>query len=447
MNPGPVIAVFDIGKTNKKFFLFDEQYRIVHERSQQFSETTDEDGDACDDLPALTTWVKQSFHEVSSVTQYDIRAVNFSAYGASFVHIDGDGMPVAPIYNYLKPYPAELQRALYDAYGGECEMSVRTASPVLGSLNSGMQLYGIKKMKPHLFNRIKYSLHLPQYLSYLFTGKAYADITSIGCHTGLWDFSKNDYHTWVHREGIDTKLPVVWPCTKTLTTQTAAGDIQCGTGLHDSSAALIPYLFSFTEPFVLISTGTWCISLNPFNHKPLTAVELQQDCLCYLGYDGQPIKASRLFAGYEHELQVKRLAEHFHTTIDYYKEIVFDNSLNSTGRGITFSDTDLSTCNNYVEAYHLLLHDIIRKQKISTSLVLDGTSVKRIFVDGGFANNPLYMHLLAAAFPSHEVFAASVSQATAIGAALCIHEHWNTKPVPGNMVSLKYYPAQPATNH
>ena len=44
----PVIALFDIGKTNKKLFLIDEQYRIVLEKTKQFAETTDEDGEPCD---------------------------------------------------------------------------------------------------------------------------------------------------------------------------------------------------------------------------------------------------------------------------------------------------------------------------------------------------------------------------------------------------------------
>ena len=55
-----------------------------------------------------------------------------------------------------------------------------------------------------------------------------------------------------------------------------------GVGLHDSSAALIPLSASFNEPFILLSTGTWCISLNPFNHTMLSDYELNQDCLCYL---------------------------------------------------------------------------------------------------------------------------------------------------------------------
>jgi hypothetical protein len=87
---------------------------------------------------------------------------------------------------------------------------------------------------------------------------------------------------------------------------------------------LIPYLVNFHEPFILISTGTWCISLNPFNQLPLTKEELKDDCLSYLQYQGKPVKASRLFSGYEHEQQVKRIAAHFKTDIIKYRNVPFD---------------------------------------------------------------------------------------------------------------------------
>ena len=104
-----------------------------------------------------------------------------------------------------------------------------------------------------------------------------------------------------------------------------------------------------------------------------------------------------------------------------------------------FLQRNLSDFSSYEEAYHQLIFDIIQQQKLSTSLILSAKKVSRIFVDGGFAKNPVYMNMLAAAFPSMEVYAASVSQATAIGAALAIHADWNTQPVPGDMVELKYY--------
>ena len=65
MQPAPVIAIFDIGKTNKKLFLFDEQYNVLYEKAETFVETKDEDGDPCEDLGLLTDWVKKSLQEVA----------------------------------------------------------------------------------------------------------------------------------------------------------------------------------------------------------------------------------------------------------------------------------------------------------------------------------------------------------------------------------------------
>ena len=94
---------------------------------------------------------------------------------------------------------------------------------------------------------------------------------------------------------------------------------------------------------------------------------------------------------------------------------------------------------NYEEAYHQLMINIIERQVLSTKMILQNTEVKRIFIDGGFSKNSIYMNLIAQAFPQIEVFAASMAQATAMGAALAIHHKWNSHPIPGDMIELKMY--------
>lgn len=457
MSPLPVILIFDVGRTNKKLLLFDEHYRLVFENSEQLPEITDEDGYACENIDLLSNWIQRSFLEISSNPDYDIGAVSVSGYGASMVHLDEHLKPVAPLYSYLKPYPEDLHKQFYDRYGGELLLSKQTASPVLGNLNSGLQLYRLKYQKPEVYAKIKYTLHLPQYISNLISRAVCSDITSIGCHTKLWDFTKQGYHDWVYNEGLDTKLAPILNGDDVTRITHSGKQIPVGVGLHDSSAALIPYLANFHEPFVLLSTGTWCISMNPFNQSPLTAEELNRDCLCYLTYEARPVKASRLFAGYEHEEQTKRLSEHFKTPNDYFVNVEFNRDFISKIRlqqsgaheerkeGILekslFGKRTLSTFVTYEEAYHQLIFDLITQQVSATRLVLNDDTVKRIFVDGGFSKNPIFMHLLAAAFPDIEVFAASVAQATAMGAALAIHKHWNTKSLPGDIIDLKYYSA------
>lgn len=442
----PVVAIFDVGKTNKKLFLFDEHYQIVFERSARFLETADEDGDPCENLESLRLSVFDSLHEIFRREEFDIKGINFTSYGASFVYLDENGKPLTPLYNYLKKYPEGMDEELYQNYGGSEAFALDTASPILGSLNSGLQVYRMQQQKAELFEKIRYALHLPQYLSFLVSGKTYSDMTSIGCHTALWDFGKQDYHQWVKDKGVVDKLAPIVKGDEVFPAAFPGSTYKVGVGLHDSSSALIPYLLNFHEPFILISTGTWCISFNPFNDTPLTKEELDADCLFYLTYLGQPVKASRLFAGYEHEVQLKRMAEHFQVTTAKFRTIEIDwNIVNSLlQKDIStnlnaFSRLDLSQFRDYVEAYHALMLYLTHAQVAATKLVLCSKGAKRIFVDGGFSKNSVYMNLLAKAFPETEIYAASMAQATAIGAALVVHEHWNSQPIPNDIIELRYF--------
>lgn len=455
-NKQTVIAVFDIGKTNKKLFLFNEAYEIVFERTAKFTETTDEDGFPCDNLSSLVQSARDTLKEVIAMPEFEVKAINFTTYGASFVYVDEAGNPLTPLYNYLKEFPEPLSNRFFNDYGGRDVISVKTASPVLGSLNSGMQLYRLKHEKPELYRKTKFALHLPQYMSFLFTGKAYADLTSIGCHTMLWDYHKHEYHDWVKAERITDKLPEIWPGDKAIPLQDVNDGMVAGIGLHDSSSALIPYLVCFREPFALISSGTWCITLNPFNSNPLTEAELKQDCLCFLTYTGQPVKASRIFSGNEHEQQTKRLAAHFNCNVTAYQQLKYDPAIigklgTELGELATkqadglksspFAHRDLAGFGSYTEAYHRLIMDLVDVQIEASGLVLNGTGVKRVFVDGGFSRNPIFMNLMAAALPGYELYAASVPQATSLGAALAIHSCWNSNEIPSNLIELKYFAA------
>jgi L-fuculokinase len=451
------IAILDIGKTNKKLFLFDEKYRVLVEQSVQLPETKDEDGFPCEDVQALSEWVVENLLKLLAEAGPQVKAINSAAYGASFVCVDQEGIPLAPLYNYLKPYPDKYSRQFYDQYGGEDGFSRITASPVLGSLNSGMQLYRLKYEQPQLFKKIHRTLHLPQYISSLITAKHCSDISSIGCHTGLWNFRRNDYHEWVNREGLRENLAPILPADQGFRSVQKKFNrvLATGIGLHDSSAALIPYQTLIKEPFVLISTGTWCISLNPFNHSELDLEELRQDCLCYLDYLGRPVKASRLFAGYEHEEQTRRMALYFQVRDDHFSTIPFNGGIlrglmKESGierissalprdRRSPFAQGDLSVFKNYDTAYHQLMLDIVCRQFVSTGLVLKNQPVKKIYVDGGFSKNSLYMHMLSMAFSDKEVYAVTFARASAVGAAMAIQKHWNRGEVPADLISFKIF--------
>ena len=169
--------------------------------------------------------------------------------------------------------------------------------------------------------------------------------------------------------------------------------LRCGTGLHDSSAALIPHLLQEEDPFLLLSTGTWCIALNPFNHAPLTQDQLQNDCLCYLQYTGAPVKASRFFGGHIHEQGVAALTDR-----------------HSLSRNEVYQH----------EEYRQLMQQLVDEQAKCITLVEGESTLNTIIVDGGFSTNSLFMKLLSEAFPKKKIKASTMHQGSALGAAMVL---------------------------
>lgn len=436
----PVTAIFDIGKTNKKFFLFDDDFTEVHQEYQQFNLIEDEDGDPCEDLQALSGWMKSTVGKVLKSPDYKLQGLNFSAYGASFMHLNSQGDPVTPLYNYLKPFPKSLQEQFYEKYGGMEQNDLETASPSLDMLNSGMQLFWLKNEKPHLFRKIKYSLHFPQYLSYLFSGQMVSEPTSIGCHTKLWDFRHNEYHQWVKQEEFDRLFPKIVPTSHYFNTHLNRQYIKTGIGVHDSSAALVPYIYKSSEPFLLISTGTWNICLNPFTQEPLSLEELKKDCLNFLTIHGKPVKAARLFIGNEMEYQLTKLNEIFHKDPEYYKSIplnedfiakVSSGTISNRFYPETIDNPLLLTIldpnswhpdrfNTYEEAYHHMVWGLVTLQKVSLLLANGSPPIKNVFIDGGFVHNDLFTKMLQYQLPDYSFNISPVPMGSAYGAALVL---------------------------
>ena len=430
-----VTAIFDIGRTNKKFFLFDRDFQEVHREYIRFDEITDEDGYPTENLEALQNWAKEVFDKMLDSPVYEIEALNFSSYGASLVHIDKNGRPLTPLYNYMKPLKDQVYGSFYKSYGPENELSRVTGSPKLGMLNTGIHLYWLKYAQPEVFKKIKISLNLPQYLSYLFTGIPVSEHTSIGCHTLLWDYEKNDYHFWVYQEGIEKKLPPIVSSRKTAPILYKGKTIQIGVGIHDSSSALLPYIRSLNKPFLLVSTGTWSISINPFNKGMLTGAEIENDSLFNMRIDGSPVKVSRLFLGNEYKLQVKALSERYGVSEDYHKTVKFDQNVFLEiskdfvplfkWSSITSEDMPEKTkipYEKFEHAYHQLLLELVLLQEKSIRSALGNQNIKRLYVDGGFSDNEVFIHLLSKHLGSMKLRTTDSSLGSALGAALVISD-------------------------
>ncbi|MBC2839322.1 FGGY-family carbohydrate kinase [Robiginitalea sp. SC105] len=429
----PLTAVFDIGKTNKKFFLFDEDFREVYREYHKLPLTRDEDGYPTEDLQALVAWMQQTLGNILNSGKYAVGTLNFSSYGASLAHLDQEGKVLTPLYNYTKPMPRDVEESFYARYGPETGFCTATGTSRAGMLNSGLQLYWLKEKQPETFGKIRCSLHLPQYLSYVFTGIPVSEFTSIGCHTALWDYSRQAYHRWVEEEGINHLLPPLVPADTMARVQWGGHDLLVGPGIHDSSAALLPYLESIGKPFVLLSTGTWSIALNPFTGGRLTVADRERDCINYMRTDGQPVLASRLFLGNEFRLQLDELASRYDCPRDYYHQVAFDpkcfRSIRKAGTAaFRWKSLESDNCpentrwvhDTYKAAYHQLVYELCLLQSSHIQHVIGDAGIKRLYIDGGFSRNEVFIEMLSQLLTPIRIRTTDASLGSALGAALAV---------------------------
>ncbi len=449
-----VTAVFDVGKTNKKFFLFDADYQEVYREYSCFDPIEDEDGYPAENLSALQVWLKEVFNRTLSAEEFDITAINFSTYGASLVHLDENGEVFTPLYNYTKPMDQKLMDSFYEKYGPETEFAKSTGSSNSGMLNSGMQLYWLKYTKPEIFKKIACSLHLPQYISYVFTGIPLSEYTSIGCHTALWDYAKKDYHNWVYQERIDRILPPIVSTETSINMNYNGKRIKIGVGVHDSSAALLPYVRSVKKKFILVSTGTWSIALNPFTEKLLSEDDIEKDCINYMLINGKPVRSSRLFLGNEYSLQVKELSKKFRVPEDYHKGVMFNydtfleiiKDFQYSFRWISFSEKNMPSETKYhydrfEHAYHQLMIELVLLQVKSIRTAAGGDSIEKLYIDGGFSDNDVYIKLVSHYLRNMELRTTDSSLGSALGAAIAISDvELNSKFLKKNYSLKKHIP-------
>lgn len=181
--------------------------------------------------------------------------------------------------------------------------------------------------------------------------------------------------------------------------------------------------------------------MNPFTRESLTPDELERDCLNYLTIHGEPVKSSRLFLGHELDHQLQTLNKLFDRDTKYYKKIGLNSGFLRAVEGgavdnLYYPETldnkalvgdvfrsvkwDPSSCSSYEEAYHHVMWGLVRIQVASIRLALGNSPIKKIFVDGGFVDNAIYISLLRHSLPGFTVEASHAPLGSAYGAAAVV---------------------------
>jgi len=461
------IAVLDIGKTNKKFVLFNEDLEPVEIRKTNIETYRSPDGFDLEDVEAIEQWMLEELKRAAQ--QYPVRMISISTHGASVVCVGKDGKLVVPPLAYTNEVPESVHQEFFRLFGPREQLQKETATAEVRPLiNVGKLLFFVSQKYPEEFSRIHHILLYPQYFAFRLTGIPAAEHTYVGCHTYLWNPHRQDWSSVAYGLKIRSLLPervrtpseVLGRITPSVSRVTGLDpDTRVTLGIHDSNSSMVPYLISQEEDFILNSTGSWCVAMHPMDQIKFREEELGKMVFYNLSYCGRPIKTSILPGGLELDTYWAILQKLHHRTDDpgwdpevydgliREKEVfVLPSALRGAGQFPESHPRVREGNNTYLleemeggrvvpqvfRDYQRGFAATILSIAVQTKVALERVGLVpgiRVFIEGGFRRNEAYLKLLASLLPDNPLYVTDFEEATSVGAALCAKAAYEDLPV------------------
>ncbi len=442
-----VVAVLDVGKTNKKVSVYDRQFQVLAEERTTI-EQRDLDGLEVEDTDALLTWFRGALKKLAA--DFEIRAIAITTHGATFVLLDEKGALAFPVISYSAAKGAEVQEEFYATFGDRATLHRATCTPDVGFANMAKIFYYVKSRLPEVWSRCRHALFYGPYLGYELTGAMGSEYTFVGNHNYLWNYADNTWSGVAKALGTDALFPEKfsspWECLGVVKPELARecglpADCKVALGIHDSNANFLPYLAQGYSNFLLNSTGTWCVLMRPANSIKLSPEEIGAKVLFNLDVFGRPVRTLIFPAGMEYDTFRGFTALKDASDAEIVRDVVRDKNLfvipgvmpaasafpGATPR-VVHGDTVYSLdalrtqggtpMTDLGQAYYGALNlslALATRKMLAWCDVTQGTTV---FIEGGFAKNKVYCGLLAALCPEQKFALTNVKEGTSFGAAL-----------------------------
>jgi len=294
------VAVLDIGKTNTKLVVFDPAGKVVAERSQVSAPLKPDAEWPYLRLDAERAWAfyLAALNDVGA--KFPIEAVSVAAHGAAGVLVTDEGVAAPPVDYEFDGFAAV--DAEYDALRPPFEESLAPNLP--RGLNLGRQIFYVERKFPIAFAHARAFLAWPQYWSWRLSGIMASEVTSIAAHTDLWRPTEGRLSSMVERLRWTPLFPPMrraWETLGPLKREVAAAtglppDVRVVCGAHDSNASLVPHLAARSDPFSVVSTGTWAILMAVGGKGRL---DPEADMLMNVDVRGRPVPTARFMGGRE----------------------------------------------------------------------------------------------------------------------------------------------------
>lgn len=427
--PENTILVLDVGKTNVKIMVMSKNGAVL-DVAKTDNQSIDSPPYTHLDTEGIWQWLLST---VNGLADKDtIRAIVATTHGCAAALVDGDEL-VLPVLDYEEDIPDEISEA-FDAI---LPTFAETKTPNLpGGQNLSRQLFWFQQKFPQVFSRTKWILTYPQYWAWRLSGVPASELTSIGCHSYLYNPHKRCYSTLVDRQGWRHLFPPIRPAYDALgpvlqeVIQRTGLSPECKVynGIHDSNAAYSLYLRGHTRPFSLVSTGTWVIIFSP--RFPLARLNEHRDTLANVDLRGEPLPTGRYMGGREFEILSKDAGNERDFTESDLRKVIAKRSflLPSYAPGGPFMKRQGSTVGPELSSRG---ENLARATLYITLMTLSSMRMLEVdgdlMISGGFVNNSWYCRMLATLGGCERCYLDHQSEGSAVGAGMLAS--WNNKAI------------------
>ena len=426
------VAVIDIGKTNAKVALVDLETRSELASRKQPNKPRTDGPYPHHDVEAIWAFVLDGLAALRR--EHKIDAISVTTHGATAALVGAKGDLVLPVLDYEFAGPDGL-RELYERIRPPF---AETGTPKLpGGLNLGVQLFWLQKTFPDAFGQASAILTYPQFWASKLTGIAASEVTSLGCHTDLWNPYRRDFSSLVDAMGWRNLFPPLRPAADmlgpVLPDVASRIGLDPGTpvacGIHDSNASLLPHLMTRKPPFAVVSTGTWVVSMAVGGRH--VALDPARDTLVNVNAFGDPVPSARFMGGREfetivHDADVRADDDDWRVVLSepiMLLPSVQQGSGPYPGRSAGWAGLEPARGRRFLAAsFYLAL-------MTATCLDLIGAD-GNIVVEGPFAGNEAFLAMLSSATGRPVSAHAERSTGTSFGAALLAGRLSRSRPDP-----------------
>ena len=303
-DPRALVVVVDVGKTLAKVSLWSADGTCLDRHARPNTRLA-QDGIARLDAGGIAAWLETV---LATWRDRPIGAIVPVGHGAGAAALVDDALAFAP-FDYEADPPADLMRQ----YRALRAPFAQTGSPALPQgLNLGAHLWWMDHVHGAAMARATL-VPWAQYWAWWLSGVAVSEVTSLGCHTDLWNPAAGDFSNLAHDRGWAARFARVVPAAHVI--GTLRPDLAARTGLspqigvlaglHDSNAALHAargFAPVGSGPATVLSTGTWFIAMRTgADPADLAALPEARDCLVNVDCAGDPVPSARFMGGREIE--------------------------------------------------------------------------------------------------------------------------------------------------